>query len=186
MEVINMIGELLEVMDIPRKDLSNLLPLILLEIRNYTNQYFLTTTHSKIVKVESKKVYVEDVSKFGVNDTVEIVNKGIFTIDTIGADYFTVDQYLEQVEDNSVAIKLNFRGVNIFTLMTMMNYMNSDMSERVVISQSQGGRSVTYADATNQSTLFPINLYGSLQSLRKLNDDGLEYIRKGYEQYVLH
>ena len=40
-----------------RSTIINLLPFILIEIRNYTNQYFLTLNHNKVIKIENKKIY---------------------------------------------------------------------------------------------------------------------------------
>ena len=40
-----------------RNTIIDLLPFILIEIRNYTNQYFLTLNHNKVIKIENKKIY---------------------------------------------------------------------------------------------------------------------------------
>ena len=42
-----------------RSTIIDLLPFILIEIRNYTNQYFLTLKHNPVVKIENKKIPID-------------------------------------------------------------------------------------------------------------------------------
>ena len=172
-----------------RTTVINLLPFILSEIRNYTNQYFLTLTNMKVTKIEDGKLYVSDdpSNVFDVGDTIEIMNsennKMIYQIKSFDNNTITLEQSSilnETKNDNMVAIKLAFGGVNLKTISNMLNYEIKFGSTNGIKSQSLGGYSVTYATPTGSDTLFPLELYGGINALKKLNDDYAEYRRKGY------
>ena len=179
-----MIDQVISAVDILRDDVVNLLPFVLLEIRNYTNQYFLTTKNSNVVKIEDDKIYLEDTSDFKHNDIIEILNSEsntmLYTVNGVETDYITVDQVVsDEVLTHVKVIKLSFRGVNVMTVVNMLNYTNTMGDEFGVASKSMGQFSVSYAQSKVGLT-YPDYMYGSLKSLRKINDDKLEYRRKGY------
>ena len=77
-----------------RSTIVDLLPFILIEIRNYTNQYFLTLKHNPVVKIENKKIYFDGEPKVAVGDTIELLNSEnntlIYQIKNVGDGYVEV------------------------------------------------------------------------------------------------
>lgn len=181
-----MISKLTEMTGIPRVDIIDLLPFVLMEIRGYTNQYFLTTTNTSVVDITEGKVYVDNTKGFNIGDSVELLNSHnntlIYQVKNIEDDYIEMEQDLldEHDVESRIMIKLSFRGVNLNTVSNMISYSKNTESQAGVQSQSLGGYSVSYARAVDGVSLYPLELYGGLNSLRKLNDDGAEYWRKGY------
>ena len=171
-----------------RNTIINLLPFILIEIRNYTNQYFLTLNHNKVTKIENKKIYFEGNSSVSVGDTIELLNSLnnslIYQIKNVGDEYVEVEQedYIADEIDNEhiTMIKLAFNGVNPKTIGGMLEYDKKFGELSGIKSQTLGGYNVTYETAEGGNTAYPIELYGGVNSLKKLNDDYAEYRRKGY------
>ena len=171
-----------------RSTIIDLLPFILIEIRNYTNQYFLTLHHNKVIKIENKKIYLEGDIQVSVGDTIELMNSEnntlIYQIKTVGDGYVEVEQdFIVDETDNThiVMIKLSFKNVNIKTIGGMLEYDEKFGDLSGIKSQTLGGYNVTYASASDDGdTAFPKELYGGVNSLKKLNDDYAEYRRKGY------
>ena len=171
-----------------RSTIINLLPFILIEIRNYTNQYFLTLNHNKVTKIEDKKIYFEGEPEVAVGDTIELLNSEnntlIYQIKNVGDGYVEVEQVDYIVDEigngHIVMIKLSFKNVNIKTIGGMLEYDEKFGELSGIKSQTLGGYNVTYASAEGGDTAYPIELYGGVNSLKKLNDDYAEYRRKGY------
>ena len=162
-----------------RSTIIDLLPFILIEIRNYTNQYFLTLNHNKVIKIENKKIYFDGEPKVAVGDTIELLNSEnntlIYQIKNIGNGYVEVEQV-----DYIVMIKLSFKNVNVKTIGGMLEYDKKFGELSGIKSQTLGGYNVTYESPEGGFTAYPIELYGGVNSLKKLNDDYAEYRRKGY------
>ena len=183
-----MIDILVKSTGLDRSTIIDLLPFILIEIRNYTNQYFLTLHHNKVVKIENKKIYFDDEPQVAVGDTIELMNSEnntlIYQIKTIGNGYVEVEQdYIvdEIGNEHIVMIKLSFKNVNIKTIGGMLEYDDKFGKLSGIKSQTLGGYNVTYASAdASGDTAYPKELYGGVNSLKKLNDDYAEYRRKGY------
>ena len=172
-----------------RDNVVSSLPFILSEIRNYTNQYFLTKYHEDVVKIENNVVYLkQDISNtFEVGDSVEFMNSDrntlIYQIKNINQDKVELEQRVidDILNKNIVMIKLSFKNVNVKTIVNMLDYSNKFSFLSGIKSQSLTGYSVTYATPSeNGDGMFPIELYGGLNSLKKINDDYAEYRRKGY------
>lgn len=170
-----------------RETIINLLPFILIEIRNYTNQYFLTLKHNPVVKIEDKKIYFNGDSSVAVGDTIELMNSEnntlIYQVKNVENGYVEVEQdYIVDEIDNEhiVMIKLSFKNVNLKTIGGMLNYENKFGKLSGIKSQTLGGYNVTYGSAEGGDTAYPKDLYGGINSLVKLNDDYAEYRRKGY------
>lgn len=171
-----------------RNTIVDLLPFILIEIRNYTNQYFLTLHHNKIIKIENKKIYFEGKLEVIVGDTIELLNSEnntlLYQIKTVTEEYVEVEQadYIVDEIDNThmVMIKLSFKNVNLKTIAGMMDYDTKFGKLSGIKSQTLGGYNVTYESPEGGFTAYPIELYGGVNSLKKLNDDYAEYRRKGY------
>lgn len=171
-----------------RSTIIDLLPFILIEIRNYTNQYFLTLKHNPVIKVEDKKIYFDGEAQVSVGDTIELLNSEnntlIYQVKTIENGYIEVEQgdYIVDETDNDhiVMIKLSFKNVNIKTIGGMLEYDEKFGKLSGIKSQTLGGYNVTYASAEGGETAYPQELYGGVNSLKKLNDDYAEYRRKGY------
>lgn len=172
-----------------RETIVDLLPFILLEIRNYTNQYFLTKHNLDVEKIENNKIYFEgDTSYFVEGDCIEILNSlnntSLYNIKNIEDNYITVEQPImnEKVEENVKIIKLSFKGVNIKSIINMINYEEEFGEQSGIKRQTLGGYTVEYATggSSKPTTLYPLELYGGLNSLRKYHDDFAEYRRKGY------
>lgn len=181
-----MIDHIRNLTGIQRQDIIDLLPFVLMEIRNYTNQYFLTTTRTDVSYIENHKIYVDNTTGFNVGDSIEILNSHlntiIYQVKNVENDYIEVEQDLlnEHGVKNVVVIKLSFRGVSINTVSNMVSYSKNTMGQGGVQSQSLGGYSVTYSKANEGMTAYPLELYGGVNALRKLHDDYAEYRRKGY------
>ncbi len=183
-----MIDVLVKSTGLDKETIVNLLPFILIEIRNYTNQYFLTLHHNKVSRIENKKIYFEGEVQVGVGDTIELLNSEnntlIYQIKEVGDSYVEVEQedYIVDENDNEhiVMIKLSFKNVNIKTIGSMLDYDNKFKDISGIKSQTLGGYNVTYASAEDGDTAYPLELYGGVNSLKKLNDDYAEYRRKGY------
>lgn len=170
-----------------KETIINLLPFILIEIRNYTNQYFLTKHHLKVIDIKDNKITAEDVPMgIRVGDTVELMNSEnntlIYQIKNISNNEIEMEQPLiEEVgNDNIVLIKLSFGKVNFKTIEKMLKYDMEFGSSSGIKSQSLGGYSVQYATPDNGETHYPIEMYGGVNSLKKVDDDYAEYRRKGY------
>ena len=170
-----------------KETIVNLLPFILIEIRNYTNQYFLTLHHNKVIKIEDKKIYLEGDIQVSVGDTIELMNSEnntlIYQIKTVGDGYVEVEQdfIVDEIgNEHIVMIKLSFKNVNLKTIGGMLDYDNKFGKLSGIKSQTLGGYNVTYASADDGDTAYPLELYGGVNSLKKLNDDYAEYRRKGY------
>ena len=165
----------------------NLLPFILIEIRNYTNQYFLTKHHLKVVEIKNNKIKAESIPvSIRVGDSVELMNSEnntlVYQIKNISNDEIEMEQPLiEEVgNENIVLIKLSFGKVNFKTIEKMLKYDIEFGSSSGIKSQSLGGYSVQYATPTTGETHYPIEMYGGVNSLKKVDDDYAEYRRKGY------
>ena len=171
-----------------RNTIIDLLPFILIEIRNYTNQYFLTLKHNPVVKIENKKIYFDGEAQVSVGDTIELLNSEnntlIYQIKTIQDGYVEVEQgdYIvdEIGNEHIIMIKLSFKNVNIKTIEGMLEYDEKFGKLSGIKSQTLGGYNVVYSSAEGGYTVYPIELYGGVNSLKKLNDDYAEYRRKGY------
>ncbi len=181
-----MLDNLVNQTGLNREDIVSVLPSILMEIRNYTNQYFLTTTNMKITKIKENKVYHDD--KFGklkYGDCIELLNSldntSLYFVDEVFEDYFTVEGTLsDETPVRCAAIKLSFQGVSTRVLQGFITYEHATAGVDGIISQSLGEYSVTYARPTSGYTSYPLELYGGLNALRKMHDDFAEYRRKGY------
>ena len=171
-----------------RNTIIDLLPFILIEIRNYTNQYFLTLKHNPVVKIENKKIYFDGEAQVSVGDTIELLNSEnntlIYQIKTIQDGYVEVEQgdyIVDEIGNEHITmIKLSFKNVNIKTIEGMLEYDEKFGKLSGIKSQTLGGYNVVYASAEGGYTAYPIELYGGVNSLKKLNDDYAEYRRKGY------
>jgi hypothetical protein len=181
-----MIETLATLTGLSNETIIDLLPFILIEIRNYTNQYFLTETHSAISKIENNIIYTNDGSQFQVGDIVELMNSEnnvlIYIIDTITGNNITCKETLSNETNNSnmVMIKLSFKNVNFKTISSMISYDNKFGITSGIKSQTLGAYNVTFATPTGGNTIYPIELYGGVNALKKINDDFAEYRRKGY------
>ena len=170
---------------IPEDELVKLLPLVLVEIRNYTNQYFLTNYSQEILHITDNKLYFDKSPIFEVGNTIEILNSSdnfmVYQVKEVGSDYVELEQVVSNEQSIHLrAIKLAFRGVNWKTIADMVNYSINFSGATGIKAQSLGGYSVTWNQVENGGTLFPLELYGGINSLRKMNDDYAEYWRKGY------
>ena len=182
-----MIDTLMNYTKLDKDTIVDLLPFVLVEIRNYTNQYFLTKTHLKVTGIENDVVSVEgDIDCIHIGDTVELMNSEnntlIYQVRDITDDGFVMEQPLvdEFGNDNIVMIKLSFKSVNMKTIEKMIKYEVEFGDNPGIKSQSLGGYTVTYSTPDGNETTYPIELYGGVKSLKKLNDDYAEYRRKGY------
>ena len=186
-----MIDALVSYCNMEKSSIVNLLPFILMEIRNYTHQYFLTLNHLSVDKIENNKIYIKDGENISsmdqVGDTFELMNSEnntlIYQIKSIIDNHIEIEQPLlmdELNNSNIVLIKLSFKNVNLKTIKGMLEYDNNFGKLSGVKSQTLGGYNVTYATAEGGDTQYPIELYGGLNSLVKLDDDYAEYRRKGY------
>ncbi len=179
-----MINNLVTNFNLEREAVINLLPFILSEIRNYTNQYFLTTTNEKSTEIQDKKIYVEKPYKFSEGDIIEIINSenntGLYIVKNTTKDYIEVYQNISNETNNMTIIKLSFKGVNLKTISDMISYSVNFAETSGIQSQSLGGYSVSYSQPSGGETIYPLELYGGLNSLKKLHDDFAEYRRKGY------
>lgn len=182
-----MIETLMNYTKLDKETIINLLPFILIEIRNYTNQYFLTKHHLKVVEIKDNQIIVEENSnEIQVGDTVELMNSEnnvlIYQIKKIEDKVFFVEQSLVDEINNQdiVMIKLSFKNVNLKTMEKMLKYDVEFGNNSGIKSQTLGGYSVTYSTPDGGETHYPIELYGGIKSLRKVNDDYAEYRRKGY------
>lgn len=183
-----MIDNLMNLTGMSRSDIIDLLPFVLMEIRSYTNQYFLTTVNGSVKGISNGRIYVDKTDGFNVGDSIEIlnsdVNVAIYQIKEVGDDYLITEQTLidEIMEpDYRVVIKLAFKGVSLQGVSNMLTYSKNTHGKVGVQSQNLGGYSVTYLQPSEVGmTAYPLELYGSFNALRKLNDDYAEYWRKGY------
>lgn len=180
-----MVNQLSNKYGLEREYIINSLPFILTEIREYTNQYFLTLKHTPISRVWNSKCYYKGNTEIKVGDTVEILNSEnntlVYTIKEVTDNYIELDQDIRD-EDNSdmVVIKLSFQRISLKTIFSMINYSINFAETNGIKSQTLGGYNVTYSQADGGQTIFPLELYGGLNSLKKINDDFAEYRRKGY------
>ena len=182
-----MIDTLVNYTKLDKSAIIDLLPFILIEIRNYTNQYFLTTHHLKVVEIKDGKIKVENNNGvISVGDTVELMNSEnnvlIYQVKEVSGDEIEFEQPVtEEIgNENIVIIKLSFKNVNLKTIDKMLKYDVEFGSNSGIKSQSLGGYSVEYATPNGGDTHYPIELYGGVNSLKKVNDDYAEYRRKGY------
>lgn len=184
-----MIDMLVNQSGLDENTIINLLPFVLMEIRNYTKQYFLTKHHLKVIKIEDETIYVDGdpTNEIQVGDTVELMNSEnntlIYQVSDVDKNTITLEQEIvdEINNDNIVIIKLSFKNVNPKIIVNMLKYDTEFGNTTGIKSQSLGGYSVTYSSPSgNSETTYPIELYGGLKSLRKLDDDYGEYRRKGY------
>lgn len=180
-----MINNLVNQYGLDRAYVISSLPFVLEEVRNYTNQYFLTKTHSRVDRIEDNQVFINQPHDFQVGDSIELLNSEnntlIYQIKTINETSIELEQDLtpELKNPRIVMIKLSFRGVNLKTVVDMITYSQS-VDGVGIKQQSLGGYSVTFALPSGGETIYPLELYGGLKSLRKLHDDYAEYWRKGY------
>lgn len=180
-----MISVLKNLTGLDETTIINLLPFILIEIRNYTNQYFLTKYYLRVSKIEDNKIYYEgDTSNFVVGDIVELLNSYnniiLYQIKNITDDYIEVEQDLIDEINNITLIKLSFKNVNVKTIGQMLKYDVEFGNTSGIKRQSLGGYNVEFTSPVGGDTLYPLELYGGLNSLKKIDDDYAEYRRKGY------
>lgn len=180
-----MIEQLTNQFGLDKSDIINLLPFVLLEIRNYTRQYFITKTNADIIKIEENKCYFSGETKLVEGDVVELLNSEnnslIYTIKEVKNNYIELDQFIvNETASKMKMIKLAFKGVSLKTVFDMIEYSTNFKESSGIKSQTLGGYNVTFAQPEGGETLFPIELYGGLNSLKKLDDDYAEYGRKGY------
>lgn len=182
-----MIETLMNYTKLDKDTIVDLLPFVLVEIRNYTNQYFLTKHHLKVIKIENDTVYVDgDVDSINIGDTVELMNSENNTLvyqvrDKIDKCFVMEQPLVDEIgNDDIVMIKLSFKNVNMKTIEKMIKYEVEFGDNPAIKSQSLGGYTVTYSTPDGSETTYPIELYGGVKALKKLNDDYAEYRRKGY------
>lgn len=182
-----MIETLMNYTKLDKETIINLLPFILIEIRNYTNQYFLTKHHLKVVEIKDDTITVEDSNgEIQVGDTIELMNSEnntlIYQVKDIDGNEILVEQPLidESGNQDIVMIKLSYKNVNLKTIEKMLKYDVEFGDNSGVKSQSLGGYTVTYSTPDGGDTHYPIEMYGGIKSLRKVDDDYAEYRRKGY------
>ena len=182
-----MIETLMNYTKLDKETIINLLPFILIEIRNYTNQYFLTKHHLKVVEIKDDAITVEDNNgEIQVGDTIELMNSEnntlIYQVKDIEGNEILVEQPLidESGNQDIVMIKLSYKNVNLKTIEKMLKYDVEFGDNNGIKSQSLGGYSVTYSTPEGGDTHYPIEMYGGIKSLRKVDDDYAEYRRKGY------
>lgn len=182
-----MIDTLMNYTKLEKDAIINLLPFVLIEIRNYTNQYFLTKYHLNVVEIVDNKIKVADGNyKVRVGDTIELMNSEnntlIYQIKEVYDDIVVTEQPLSDETDteNIVMIKLSFKNVNPQTIKKMLEYDSNFGEISGIKSQTLGGYSVTYATPNDGNTIYPVELYGGINSIKKMNDDFAEYRRKGY------
>lgn len=166
------------------EEIMDKLPFVLMEIRNYTNQYFLTKASKPVISIEDNRIYLPNSLGFETYDIVEILNSdrniGIYVVKEVGTNYLEFFQELSDEETNNMrVILLSFKKVNIKTIINMLKYSLDFQETTGIRSQTLGGYRVEYA-SSDGVTLFPTEMYGAINSLRKLNDDYAEYRRKGY------
>lgn len=164
-----------------KETIIDMLPFILMDIRDYTNQYFLTKYNLEIIRIEDGKIYYDgDISNFYVGDVVELLNSYnntiLYTIKEITNDYIEVDQEIDDEIDDITLIKLSFKGINPKTLVAMIEH---DPKKSGVKAETLGGYAIEY----NVNNMFyPPEILSGLSGLRKLNDDFEEYGRYGYDR----
>lgn len=163
--------------------------LALFEIREYTNQYFLTRHHSKVVEVVDGVIVLEEVLPLKKGDYIELLNgrnNGLYTVNTVtDGTLLTVDEDLvdDATPQGVVLILLDVGRLNKRALSTFGNYLANEEHTSVVASQNFGGYSVNYVvDKNEDMYAYPSKYYKPFASLVKLNDDYGEYKKYGYER----
>jgi len=186
---ITTIVSLLTTYGVTETTVKNLIPSVLQEIRRYTNQWFLTSVSmSDDFTIEGNKIYFTEDCPFKVGDWFELLNSidnyEVYSVKSITDEYIEVNQDLADEEISDTLIKLSFRGVSPMTVSSMLAYDLSRGTSKFIKSQTLNGYSVTYADNSNMKVpnAYPNELYGGVNSLRKVNDDYAEYSRYGYRK----
>lgn len=141
-------------------------------IRAYTNNNFQDRDFRRTADIIGGSLYVEALTPFEAGDTVQIseskLNKGLFTVATVGDSDFTVEEAVKD-EKNVLVTKIVYPADVIDCCVNLLEWEVNHRDKVGIQSETLSRHSVTYfnQDASNQVMGYPVSLLGCLKAYRK-------------------
>ena len=141
-------------------------------IRAYTNNNFHDRCFRTTADIEGGQFIAPEDVLFKVGDTVEVsesgLNSGLYSIESVSVDVFTVDE--ETTDEADVLVtKVKYPDDVVECALNLLEWEISNRAKVGVQSETLSRHSVTYfaQDAANQVMGYPASLLGCLKAYRK-------------------
>lgn len=141
-------------------------------IRSYTNNNFQDIDYRRTADIVGGSFLVEALTPFEVGDTVQIsesgLNKGLFTVASVGDSTFTVKEHVKD-EENVLVTKIHYPEDVIDCCINLLEWEIRSRNKVGIQSETLSRHSVSYfnQDASNQVMGYPVTLLGCLKAYRK-------------------
>ena len=141
-------------------------------IRSYTHNNFQNRDYRRTADIVGGSFYVEALNPFEVGDTVQIsesgLNKGLFTVASIGDSYFTVEESVKDEKDVLVT-KIVYPEDVIDCAFNLLEWELKHRDKVGIQSETLSRHSVTYfnMDGDNSIMGYPKSLMGALKPYMK-------------------
>ena len=141
-------------------------------IRSHTNNNFQNRDYRRTADIVGGSFYVEALTPFEVGDTVQIsesgLNKGLFTVATVGDCYFTVEENVNDEKDVLVT-KVEYPADVIECAFDLLDWDLNHGNKVGIQSETLSRHSVTYfnMDGDNSIMGYPKSLIGALRPYMK-------------------
>lgn len=139
-------------------------------IRSYTNNNFQDTDCRRTADIVGGSFYVEALTPFKVGDTVQIsesgLNKGLFTVKSVGDSTFTVKEPVKD-EIEVLVTKIHYPADVVDCCINLLEWEINNRAKVGVKSETLSRHSVTYEDSASMVDGYPKSLLGCLKPYRK-------------------
>lgn len=137
-------------------------------IRSHTHNNFQDRDCRRTADIVGGSFYVEALTPFEVGDTVQItetkLNKGLFTVATVGDSYFTVEETVKD-EKGVLVTKVVYPADVIDCVFKCLEWELKFGGKAGIQSETLSRHSVTYVQQDDESMVngYPKSLFGSLK-----------------------
>ena len=141
-------------------------------IRKYTNNNFQNRDFRLEANINNDKIFFNTAIPFlSAGDTIElsgVLNNGLYTIDTIEENYFTVLEGTKE-ENNILITKVIYPLDVVLGATNLIKYSIDSINRLGIASETISRHSVTYSNSDNENALYgyPKHLLGFLKPYRK-------------------
>jgi hypothetical protein len=141
-------------------------------IRSYTHNNFQDRDCRRTADIVGGSLYVEALTPFEVGDTVQInetkLNKGLFTVETVGDSYFTVEEDVKDEKDVLVT-KVVYPADVIECAYDLLEWDLNHGNKVGIQSETLSRHSVTYFNMDGENSImgYPRSLMGVLKPYMK-------------------
>lgn len=142
-------------------------------IRSYTNNNFQDRDYRRTADIIGGSFYVEALNPFEVGDTVQIsesgLNKGLYTVESVGDSYFTVEESVKD-ENDVLVTKIKYPEDVIDCAFNLLAWEINNRDKVGIQSETLSRHSVTYfnMDGENSTMGYPKSLLGTLKPYKKV------------------